>query len=305
MSDDHTRPFEGLNRWLGDEADASPSMPTADPADREERSGAARRAFRGGALLLPWLLAAVVVVTATAGPPGAPAPEARTAAGGPGGGSARTDAPRADGATARPPGAPDATASDETGAAQPPGAADAGARPAGTAPPGAEVGADALLGATAVGLVRDTVTGRRGGRTSALDVAVPEPPRPLAGDEWLVRVHVVVLRGDARRWRSATHEVWAVPLGVVDGRPVGRDRPWRVDAGTPRVDAGRWTPATVDEHAVRAAVRATGARPATDLAAEQHPTAAEIVRVRVTGAGPARRVWLRTDPGVAVLGARS
>lgn len=271
MSDDHTRPFEGLNRWLGDEADASPSMPTADPADREERSGAARRAFRGGALLLPWLLAAVVVVTATAGPPGAP----------------------------------DATASDETGAAQPPGAADAGARPAGTAPPGAEVGADALLGATAVGLVRDTVTGRRGGRTSALDVAVPEPPRPLAGDEWLVRVHVVVLRGDARRWRSATHEVWAVPLGVVDGRPVGRDRPWRVDAGTPRVDAGRWTPATVDEHAVRAAVRATGARPATDLAAEQHPTAAEIVRVRVTGAGPARRVWLRTDPGVAVLGARS
>jgi hypothetical protein len=159
------------------------------------------------------------------------------------------------------------------------------------------------IAAAAVRLVRDAVTGRRAGATAAIDVAVPEPPRPLNSHQWMVRVQTVVLRGDARRWRSATHEVWAVPVGLRAGRAVGLDHPWRVSIETPLIAPVDWSAATVDEDAVRAALRAVDARAAQDMGAQQHPTIADVIRVRIADTEQARYVWLTTQPAIRVLGA--
>jgi hypothetical protein len=168
---------------------------------------------------------------------------------------------------------------------------------------GSSVPAPADVPATAVRLVRDAVTGRHAGATTAIDVAVPEAPRSLGADQWLVRVHAVVLRGDTRRWRSATHEVWAVPLGMSGEQVVSLDTPWPVATTRPRVARGRWTSEVVDQKAVRTALREAGLRPAGNLAAERHPQVPYIIRVRTAGA-QGRHVWLRTAPTMQVLGTR-
>jgi hypothetical protein len=174
------------------------------------------------------------------------------------------------------------------------------AAPAPSASADATAPADAT--AAAVRLVRDAVTGRRSGVTTAIDVAVPEEPEALGADQWLIRVHAVVLRGDARRWRSAVHEVWAVPIGISDGHAIALEEPWPVANEHARVTPGRWDAEAVDEAAVRSTLRAAGMRPAPDLAAERHPQIPHVIRVRVAGPG-ARHVWLRTTPSMHVLGA--
>ena len=157
--------------------------------------------------------------------------------------------------------------------------------------------------ATAVRLVRDAVTRRHADTSAALDVAVAEPPRPLGTNQWAVRVQAVVLRGDARRWRSATHEVWVVPVGLHAGRPVGLDHPWRVATEAPTIMRESWNAAAVDQPAVRSALRAIGVRAGHDLQAQQHPTLPNIIRVRVIDGGQTRRLWLTTRPAVRVVGA--
>ena len=157
--------------------------------------------------------------------------------------------------------------------------------------------------ATAVRLVRDALTRQHAGASAAVDVAVAESPQPLGADQWAVRVQAVVLRGDARRWRSATHETWVVPVGLHAGRPVGLDHPWRVATEDPAVTPVRWSAAAVDERAVRSALRTIGVRAARDLHAQQHPALAHIVRVRVADGYQIRHLWLTTRPTVHVVGA--
>lgn len=308
MSDHRSQPFEGLARWLADDPGDDPSIPrattadagdnratphdatpagTAAPYDRatpdhrvvpNRRRTSARRGTRAAALVAPWLVALAVLAV-----------PARTNS---------TRSPRAD------PPAVDVVPSQ---------ADDWSSQPAATARNRDDAPANSVAGATppthagvaaaGVRLVRDAVTGRRAGTTAAIDVAVPEPPRPLNSEQWMVRVQTVVLRGDARRWRSATHEVWAVPVGLRAGRAVGLDRPWRVSIETPLIAAVDWSAATVDEDAVRAALRAVDARPAHDMGAQRHPTIADVIRVRIADAGHARYVWLTTKPTIRVLGA--
>jgi hypothetical protein len=159
------------------------------------------------------------------------------------------------------------------------------------------------VAATAVRLTRDALTGRDGTVTTAVDVAIAEPPLPLGPDQWLVRVQAVVLRGDTRRWRSATHETWAVPVGVRHEAHVGLEAPWRVALEEPVVTRPDWQAATVDERAVRSALRTVGARGAPDLAAQQHPALPHVIRVRIAGPEPAGHIWLTTEPTERVLGA--
>jgi hypothetical protein len=291
MSDDRIQPFDGLVRWLADDPGVNTSMPPGPPADdghdsatpdhgvkRDETRRSARRGMRAAALVAPWL----VVLAVLAAP-------ARTSGTSP----RRTGQPAvhvapspADDWSPEPanaPREPDDTFTDSAARATPP-------VPAGIA-------------AAAVRLVRDAVTGRRAGATAAMDVAVPEPPQPLDSDQWLVRVQAVVLRGDARRWRSATHEVWAVPVGLRAGQAIGLDHPWRVATETPRITPGDWAATAVDDDAVRAALHAVGAQPAQELGAQQHPTIAHVIRVRVADAERTRRVWLTTEPTMRVLGA--
>jgi hypothetical protein len=298
MSDDRAQPFVGLAQWLGEDpdGDAPPDDREPDPhtpSGRAPRRGASRRTARAIALVAPWLVALAALAAPTGRASHQPGPVA------PDGRQTSADARPDHGVT--PPASEIAAAASvseiaaaasasETGAPAPSMAADAGPVPPGTA-------------ATAVRLVRDAVTGRHGDTTAAVDVAVAEAPRPLGPDQWLVRVQTVVLRGDARRWRSATHETWAVPIGLRSGTPVGLDAPWRVAIDDPVITTAEWGAADVDEDAVRSALRSIGARAAQDMHAQQHPTLTHVVRVRVAEAGRTRRVWLTTHPTVRVLGA--
>lgn len=262
MPDDSAPPFESLSRWLGDDAHDEPGLPSATPTDRARHRRPPRRVIRAAALLLPWLIILAVL--------GARAADMATdTTTSPGGGPSPASAARSPGHLAE--------------AGDPPAPAD-------------------QMGALAVRLVRDALTGRRADGTTAVDVATPESPRALGSDQWLVRVHVVVLRGDARRWRSATHEVWAVPVGLRPAGAVGLERPWRVATDHPRVRSGRWSAASVDEAAVRVALRGAGLRAAEALDAERHPAIAGIVRVRAADGGRTTRIWVRTTPTAQVLG---
>jgi hypothetical protein len=249
-------------------------MPSTPAADRERpRRPSLRRGTRAAALVAPWVLVVAVLASPLRTP-----------------GTTATTGSQASGGTAS-----GGTAATRSSAA--PSAAET-ASPAGAAPP-----APAGAGATATRLVRDAVTGRNEGTTTAIDVAVPETPRWLGSQVWLVRVHAVLLHGDAQRWRSATHEIWAVPMGVQAGRLVGLDHPWRVATDDSRIAPAHWEPATVDEATVRAALLTVGAQPVHDLHAEQHPEVAEIIRVQVAVGTHRHHVWLRTTPSVRVLGA--
>ncbi len=161
---------------------------------------------------------------------------------------------------------------------------------------------DAIAGPVAVRLVRDAVTSTGDGTATALDAAAAEPPDPLGDDLWIVRVHAVVLHGDRRRWRSASHEIWAVPVGRRNGAVVGLDHPWRVADGADRIVDTAWEPAAVDLDEVRTALRRAGIPAVADLRAERHPQRVALLRA-VIGAGPHQRhVWLRTTPVLEVLG---
>lgn len=156
----------------------------------------------------------------------------------------------------------------------------------------------------AIRLVRDAVTRTGTATTTALDTAAAEPARAVAGAgaTWIVRVHAVVLRGDRRRWRSSSHEVWAVPIGRRDGAVVGLDTPWRVASGDPRRLEPAWQPANVDVDAVRGALRRAGIPGPKDLVVERHRSLPGVLRaVDETRSGRAH-VWLRTSPSLAVLG---
>jgi hypothetical protein len=151
---------------------------------------------------------------------------------------------------------------------------------------------------TAVRLLRDAVT-RTGARSMALDAAAAEEVDTLAAGTWAVRVHAVVLRGDRRRWRTATHEIWVAPVGLHDGRLVGLDRPWRVATLDGDIAQTTWDRADVDTRAVRRALDEAGIDHRDDLVVQQHPTVPSIVRVSTTGT---RHVWVRLTPEPAVIG---
>jgi hypothetical protein len=263
MSDERAQPYDGLARWLGEEDD-DPSMPRSSGGDDERPR---RRHIRAVGLVAPWVITLVVlVVTSSAGGPAGDASHPPA--------GDRVVAAGGDGPS------PERRSGPDAGAQRTPDG----------------------LGATATALVRDAITGRHGDTTRAVDVATAERPRPLGGAHWLVRVRAVVLRGDARRWRTATHEVWAVPMATRAGRVVGIDRPWRVAVERPRIATTGWSAAEVDHAAVTAALRQVDARPADDLDAEQHPDLAGIIRVRTAADGGAH-VWLGTQPDLHVLGA--
>lgn len=268
MSDERAQPYDGLARWLGED-DGDDATMRSVPGDGDERPR--RRHIRAVGLVAPWVITlAVLLATFSAGDASRlPAGDRVVVAG--------RDGPRS--APTQPPSPARRSGPDAGGQRTPDGVA-----------------------AAATGLVRDAITGRHGDTTRALDVATAERPRPLGDDHWLVRVRVVVLRGDARRWRTAAHEVWAVPMAVHTGRVVGVDRPWRVAVERPRIAATRWSAAAVDHAAVAAALRQIDARPADDLDAQQHPDLAGIIRVRTAADGGAH-VWLGTQPDLHVLGA--
>jgi hypothetical protein len=277
MPDERAQPYEGLTRWLHEDTGNDPNLPDTAP---DERDGPRRGRIRAIAIALPWLVTLAVLAATTrtgdapAGPP--PAAPASEAGGQPPEGLTATATPDSDG---HPP--------DDAGA---PSAPDGDQRP----PDG--------LAAIATGLVRDAITGQRGDTVRAVDVATAEPADPLGGDHWLVRVHAVVLRGDTRRWRSAAHEVWAVPMAARAGQVIGVDRPWRVSSGRPRITVSGWVPASVDRAAVADALHRGGTRPADDLDPQRHPDLGGIIRVR-TAAGGGSHVWLATEPRLHVLGA--
>jgi hypothetical protein len=276
MHDDaETSPEDALRRWLGEDAS------TVTAADDETDEGPGRTPRRLAIVLLvllPWVALALAIA---AGDPASPADPPDDA----------TDSPVA--------------VAEHT-------AADAGRRPAprtGTEDARSTsdgerttVGDDdrrpvpAGVGPTALRLVRDAVT-RSGARTSALDAAAVERPVRMSDGLWIVRVHAVVLRGDRTRWRSADHEVWAVPIGRRGGHLIGLERPWRVSAAPTRTATTAWRGTTVDAAAARAALGRAGVDVAR-VEAQRHPTVRTIVRVR-TGQG---WVWLRTAPRLAVIG---
>lgn len=276
-----------LRRWL-DAADGE-----VGPTAGDDPSGRPVRRWWLAAVVAPWVLLAVAFVGG-----GGAAPT--TGAGG------RQATPSTSGAPALPrategaaaavdPATPEPGPADPVptaaGATAPDTAGGTGSGTAGTDPPEG-------VAPTAVGMVRDAVTTASGGRTSALDSATPEEPRPLGGRAWLVRVHAVVLRGDHRRWRSARHEVWAAPVGRRDGAVVALDRPWRVaitelDHGPPA-----WQGTTGDLAAVRRALRAAGLPTGPGLRLERDPAMPAVVRA-VTASSTA---WLRAGAHPRVLG---
>ncbi len=160
----------------------------------------------------------------------------------------------------------------------------------------------ATAGAVAVRLVRDAVTSTGDGVATALDAAAAEPPDPLHDDTWIVRVHAVVLHGDRRRWRSATHEIWAAPVGRRDGAIVGLDHPWRVARGADRIVELAWQPADVDLDEVRAALRRVGLPATADVRVERHPHLASVLRAVVGQEPGEHHVWLRRARTIEVLG---
>lgn len=289
-----TSQYDSLTRWLGEDTDDHPSLP---PDTGPVATPPWRKLARVGALALPWMLMLVVVLATTGtSTPGPDADGARTVTTPSGGG---TTTGRPEGGTTEH--ATDRSAADIAvpGDDQPVASGVAADGPDAVAV--ADIPAD--VAASAVGLVRDAVTISTDDTSSALDVATAEPPQPLGSEQWLVRVRAVVLRGDAREWRSATHEVWAVAVGVRDQRVIGLDVPWRVSRQRPRVAALEWSAARVDDAAVRTALEHAGIEPASDLEPEQHAALPDIVRVRTTDGQGNGHVWVRTTPEPQVLGA--
>lgn len=273
-------PSHDLRRWLGE--DDTPTRAAHDAVDDPPRRWTGPRVTLVLLVLAPWI---VLVALALSGAPGgstAVRPADRDGTGDP--------------ATVQPAGAPAAGA--PTPSAAPtvlPGPDDDPT----TTPAAPAIGtAPAAVGPTAVRLVRDAVT-RSGVRSMALDAAAAEEADPLAAGTWAVRVHAVVLRGDRRRWRTATHEVWVAPVGVRAGRVVGLDRPWRVATIDSDVARTTWRRVDVDTRAVRAALGDAGLDHGDDLVAQRHPTVPSVVRVTVAGR---RRVWVRMRPEPVVVG---
>lgn len=255
-----------LTRWLSGTADP-PTGPTGAPDDRAVPWPPARVALVL-LVLAPW---AVFAVLALAG----------------------ADDPSAPAATMDP-SAPVADAPSVV----PTGASRAG-RPAAARPPDGDTGdLPPGVGPTAVRVVRDAVT-RAGATSTALDAAAVEAIEPLGADMWAVRVHAVVLRGDRRRWATATHEVWAAPVGRRGGGIVGLDRPWRVATLDAPVTPTSWDAADVDRRAVAAALDAAGIGHGRALRVERHPRVPGIVRAVV---GDGRPVWVRLEPAPTVVG---
>lgn len=277
MSDDrHPSALDGLGRWLADDADAA-RMPGDEPAGGP-RPWWTRRWLRVAGLIAPWVVAAGVLASNDAAvvPPGPTGPALPAAS------------PAAPSTPPRPPHAPNGTLA--TGA------------PTGEPAPATGTAAPPAAAPTAVRLVRDAVTGDHGARVTAVDVAAPEPPTGVGPGAWLVRVHAVVLRGDRTRWRSATHEVWAVPVGGDGGAVVGLEQPWRVTRDAPRVRRVGWTAAAADHAEVRAALRRAGLH-ASGRTIERHPTIAGLLRVPVAWGDGRGHVWLRDGSPMRVLGA--
>lgn len=177
---------------------------------------------------------------------------------------------------------------------------------------------DPALGAAAALAVRLAVTttaeqdepdaGRR-----YVDLAVPEA-LTWAGDVAVVTVAAVVLEGDGDRWHTSRPARFAVPLHVVEGRPTTLGAPWPLALAAPAADPPRWEPADADHDGVARALSAAGytdidamdveARGASG-AADQIPLLRAHVQARAPGEPEPRahRLWLRTEPEPAVLGA--
>lgn len=272
--DDADDATQDLRRWLGQEG--APASAGHDDVDDPPRRWTPPRVALALLVLAPWVVLGALALTGVRDP-------STTARSSDGAGPAGT-------ATDHPAGAP-------TDGATPPSAA-----------PAAQAGhtddatvADAVPAAvrpTAVRLVRDAVT-RTGARSMALDTAAAEAVDALTVDTWAVRVHAVVLRGDRRRWRTATHEVWVAPVGLRGGRVVGLDRPWRVATIDGGIAPTTWDRADVDPDAVRAALDDAGISHGDDLVVQRHPTLPSVVRVTTTGT---RRVWVRLTPEPVVVG---
>lgn len=280
MNDDHDDDAShDLRRWLGDED--APARAIRDAGDDPSRRWTAPRTALALLVAAPWVVLMALAVTGAAGP-------STTTTSTDGAGTAAA-------ATHRPVAPTDGTATPSAGPPVDPRSGDAppasDARPEGDASP-------AAVGPTAVRVVRDAVT-RTGARSMALDAAAVEAVDTLAAGTWAVRVHAVVLRGDRRRWRTASHEIWVAPVGLHDGRVVGLDRPWRVATLDGDIAQTTWGRADVDTRAVLRALDEAGIARGDDLVAEQHPTVPSIVRVTTTGT---RRVWVRLTPEPVVVG---
>lgn len=268
MTEDPERPTaaDDLRRWLG-ESTVPPDTSDRNADDRTVARWSPRRLTRFAAIVLPWLVTVVVVLAADPMParPATAPPQAVQRGGSP---------------------APVATS-------PAPVAASAAPTPAAPTP---------AAGPLAVGAVRDAVTRTGDTTTTALDSAAAEPAQRLADAAWLVRVHAVVLRGDRRRWRSARHEIWAVPVGARGGTTVVLDQPWRVSTGSPPTARIGWKPADVDIDDVRRVLRRAGLPASPPVVVERHPVLPDVLRATTgTRSGPAH-VWLRSAPSLAVLG---
>lgn len=279
MPDESSRPYDGLARWLSDEHPLPVDPAAVDPPPR-------RRQLRTIILTLPWVAMLVVLTT-----------------------TALTDDATTDDSVTPPVATPGATdlggATSVTGGAIEPDTAVTGADAAGAREVSGTTGArdhepPGAVAAVAVGLVRDAVTTSTDSASSAVDLATAGGALALGPEQWLVRVRVVLLRGDTRRWRTATHEIWAVPVGTRSGQVVGLETPWRVARDRPSVASLEWSPTRVDDAMVRAALARADIEPDDDLDAQRHPDLVGIVRVRTAAHG--HYVWLRIQPEPQVLG---
>lgn len=256
---------DDLRRWLGDTA-----LPEGSPDDTDDDGGTVarrrrRRAQALAAITIPWLVILLAVLYDGTAPQdlAGPAPEPTPS-------HVAVEAPRD---------TPSASDTRTPGTDEPPAA-----------------------GPLAVGLVRDAVTQVVGDTTTALDTAAAEPGRRLADATWVVRVHAVVLRGDRRRWRSARHEIWAVPVADRNGVVVALDRPWRVRSGDPPTADVKWEPADADIGGVRGALRRAGLPAPPDIDVERHPSLSGVLRATAPARSGGGHVWLRSTPSPAVLG---
>lgn len=204
-------------------------------------------------------------------------------------------------------------------------AADESAAPAAPAarhpvPGTSQATVDPALGAAAALAVRLAVTtpaeeDEPGADRRYVDLAIPES-LTWAGDVAVVTVATVVLEGDGDRWHSSRPARFAVPLQVLDGRPTALGAPWPLALATPAADPSRWERAVVDHDGVARALSAAGYTDisAMDVEARGASAAAAadqvlLLRAQVQARAPgepearAHRLWLRTDPEPAVLGA--
>ncbi|HSJ46622.1 MAG TPA: hypothetical protein VK923_18240 [Euzebyales bacterium] len=271
-----------LRRWLGED-NTSPSAGHDGMEDLSHRWTAPRLAL-ALLVLAPWVVLGVLALTGARGPASTGRPDDAGPAG-----HATDDS---DGPARAP----------MAGSTSPPSAPETRGHRADAATPTEAVtasgGVPAAVGPMAVRLVRDAVT-RTGARSMALDAAVVEAAEALAADTWAVRVHAVILRGDRRRWRAATHEVWAAPVGLREGRVVGLDQPWRVATIDGGIAPTTWDRADVDTAAVRGALDDAGISHGDDPVVHQHPKLPSIVRVTTSGD---RHVWVRLTPQPVVVG---